>query len=173
MKGLISIDPGVRRCGVALFVDERLVRAGLVSLTAAAAEEGDAECCNALAGAVTGFPGRIPYLTDIVVEFPKVYPAAQQKGDQNDLLRLAAVAGACMTRVTVFGERRFVFPREWKGTIDPDAFIERRIKPALAAEEHARIELPSAKSLSHNVYDAIGIGLWALGRLEPKRVFPR
>ncbi|NOJ83830.1 hypothetical protein [Myxococcus xanthus] len=68
--------------------------------------------------------------------------------------------------------RRSVYPRDWKGSLDADAFIE-RIKQRIDAAEHLRVELPSYSSLHHNVWDAIGIGLHALGRLAPHRVFPR
>ncbi|WP_246137120.1 hypothetical protein [Myxococcus llanfairpwllgwyngyllgogerychwyrndrobwllllantysiliogogogochensis] len=108
----------------------------------------------------------------LVIEMPRVYSAAHQKGDQNDLIQLAGVVGMLGGYLPNVASRRSVYPRDWKGTVDADAFIE-RIKQRLSPVEHLRVELPSATSLHHNVWDAIGIGLHALGRLAPRRVFPR
>jgi hypothetical protein len=63
-----------------------------------------------------------------------------------------------------------VQPRQWKGTVDKDVMIE-RIKTSLDLSEMKNVCLPKAKGLHHNVWDAIGIGLWASGRLSAKRVF--
>ncbi|MCP3060953.1 hypothetical protein LXT21_19390 [Myxococcus sp. K38C18041901] len=117
-----------------------------------------------------------PRLSDaphqLIIELPRVYSAAHQKGDQNDLIQLAGVVGMLGGLLPSVASRRSVYPRDWKGTLDADAFIE-RIKQRLDATEHLRVELPATSSLHHNVWDAIGIGLHALGRLAPRRVFPR
>ncbi len=108
----------------------------------------------------------------LVIELPRVYAASHQKGDQNDLIQLAGVVGMLGGSLPGIASRRSIYPRDWKGSLEPDAFIE-RIKQRLDAAEHLRVELPSASSLHHNIWDAIGIGLHALGRLGPRRVFPR
>lgn len=171
MKWLVSIDPGLPACGVAVY-DEAgaLMRAALVRNIA----EADADLprrWQKMALSVSEWIGKRPLATELVVEMPQIYRTAQQKGDQNDLVNLAGVVSAVCT--LVFAEKaRIVYPREWKGTLDPDAMVE-RIKGRLKPEEHARVQLPTAASLQHNVWDGIGIGLHAFGRLEPKRVFPR
>lgn len=108
----------------------------------------------------------------LIVEVPRIYPAAQQKGDQNDLIAVAGVAYAC---AGAFGWIPFenvqqVYPREWKGTIDADTTIA-RVKERLAAGDAVPDACP--ESLEHNVYDAIGIGLWSVGRFDRKRVIVR
>lgn len=108
----------------------------------------------------------------LVIELPRVYAAAHQKGDQNDLIQLAGTVGMLGGFLPGVSSRRSIYPRDWKGSLDADAFIE-RIKQRLDAAEHLRVELPSTSSLQHNVWDAIGIGLHALGRLAPHHVFPR
>ncbi|WP_237077344.1 hypothetical protein [Myxococcus xanthus] len=108
----------------------------------------------------------------LVIELPRVYAASHQKGDQNDLIQLAGVVGMLGGSLLGIDSRRSIYPRDWKGSLDADAFIE-RIKQRLNAAEHLRVELPATSALHHNVWDAIGIGLHALGRLAPRRVFPR
>jgi hypothetical protein len=65
------------------------------------------------------------------------------------------------------------FPRDWKGTVDPDAVCIPRIKERLSATEHQKVQLPGAEDLAHNVWDGVGVGLKCLGRFEPRRVFAK
>ena len=155
---MISIDPGVNGCGVAVFRDD-----------------------GSLERAFYARPSRIElglffteYSRGVVrIEFPRIYRAASQKGDQNDLMQLARVAGRLEAWAQDAGHTvELVYPRDWKGTLDGDAMVE-RIKERLTDYERNFVQLPSAKSLGHNVYDGIGIGLQALGRLEPRKVIPR
>jgi hypothetical protein len=96
-----------------------------------------------------------------------VYPGPQQKGDQNDLIAVATVVGAVCA-----GNRwesiRLVEPREWKGTIKKAIFAE-RIEGRLTTQEKETVLLPGNKKLALDVWDAVGIGLFDLGRLGPKR----
>lgn len=166
-RDVLAVDPGIRGCGVALFQDGQLDRAQYV-------ENPCRRGCSlveirAMAEAVAGAQFSVARLT-LALEFPRVYPGPQQKGDQNDLLPLAGIVSA-LAAMYPLAQVRHYFPRDWKGTIDPDVLIE-RVKARLSPEEHARVELPRA-SLAHNVYDACGIGLHALGRLAPKKVFAR
>lgn len=61
-----------------------------------------------------------------------------------------------------------VYPDEWKGGTSKAAtkvyVVEQRVKGILSPEEWERIEWPSANSKRHNVADAVGLGLFALGR---------
>jgi hypothetical protein len=61
-----------------------------------------------------------------------------------------------------------VVPQAWKGRLRKDAMTE-RIRGRLSPDELAllaALELPPSKE--HNVLDAIGLVLWASGRLERK-----
>lgn len=101
-------------------------------------------------------------LSHFVVELPQVYVGARQKGDQNDLIQLAAVVGAlCMAFEGV--PQRVYLPAEWKRQVPKNIMNERAL---------ARLEPPEAenitsrrKSLRHNVLDAVAIGLKFHGRL--------
>ncbi|MCP3163313.1 hypothetical protein [Myxococcus qinghaiensis] len=175
----VSIDPGLRHCGVAVFAVPEHERASLLAAGLPKNPERQDGELSLASWAAMAFAVREwlrPRVGDepfqLVIEMPRVYAAAHQKGDQNDLIQLAGVVGMLGGFLTNVASRRSVYPREWKGTVDADAFIE-RIKQRLDAVEHLRVELPSAASLHHNVWDAIGIGLHALGRLAPRRIFPR
>ncbi|WP_223782919.1 hypothetical protein [Myxococcus sp. AS-1-15] len=176
---LVSIDPGLRHCGVAVFdvlMGERatLLAAGLPKNPTR--QDGELSLASWASMALAVREWLRPRMSDaplqLVIELPRVYSAADQKGDQNDLIQLAGVVGMLGGLLPNVASRRSVYPRDWKGTVDADAFIE-RIKQRLDATEHLRVEMPTASSLHHNVWDAIGIGLHALGRLAPHRVFPR
>lgn len=165
MSTLVTIDPGLRHCGLAVFRDGVLRAAYLVRLGADDAQTAAARFALATqVFSLAGHPDRL------VIELPRIYPAARQKGDQNDLIQLATVAGAVVGRVLA-RHVEFIYPRTWKGTINADVMTE-RITERLTADESTRVEKCPA-SLSHNVYDAIGIGLHVLGRLEPRRVIAR
>ncbi|NTX15501.1 hypothetical protein HUA76_32505 [Myxococcus sp. CA056] len=175
----VSIDPGLRHCGVAVFdapLHERatLLAAGLPKNPEHQGGELSLASWASMAFAVREWlrsrVGDEPF--QLILEMPRVYAAAHQKGDQNDLIQLAGVVGMLGGFLPNVASRRSVYPRDWKGTVDADAFIE-RIKQRLDAAEHLCVELPSAATIHHNVWDAIGIGLHTLGRLAPRRVYPR
>lgn len=135
---LVTIDPG-NNSGIAVWEERILVQAYLVLDSAPSAH-----CLGA----------------ETVVEIPKIYPVGKGKGDPNDLIRVAFVAG----RITA-GAAKVVrlYPYEWKGQVDPD-ILEARILGLLTREEFALVpRLPD--SLRHNVTDAIGIGLFHLDRM--------
>jgi hypothetical protein len=138
---VICIDPGVKACGLAKFVGDRLV------YTCYAPRE-DIRTCN-------------PWLDELIIEMPRIYPGSgQQKGDLNDLLDLAAVVG--FLEGVLGGRTTRVFPAQWKGQV-PKKIMTARILGKLSVEE--RNTIVSAGSKTHNIVDAIGIGLWKLGRL--------
>lgn len=114
---------------------------------------------------------------DILVwEWPHVYQRERSHADPADLLALAAVGGA----VAAVAESlwpglvvKTVEPGEWSGQVpknktgDPWASPRgRRIHERLTATERALVPR------SHDALDAVGIGLHALGRFAPRRVFP-
>jgi hypothetical protein len=138
MARLVSIDPG-NNTGIAVWEDGRMVQAYLVQDSAPSA---------ACLGAET------------VVEIPRIYPTGKGKGDPNDLIQVAYVAG----RISAGASRVVkVYPYQWKGQVDQE-ILERRILERLTQWELREIpRLP--KSTLHNVTDAVGIGLWYLKRM--------
>lgn len=110
----------------------------------------------------------------LVVEWPQFYGGRAARGDANDLLPLAALDGALaasFSGATVIAVR----PHQWKGSVPKPAsargkyIIRYRVQVRLSEEERRRITWPTAGKLSWDVADAIGIGLWHLGRFDRKR----
>lgn len=152
MTDVLSIDPGVHRVGLALFEDQGLAFAAMFP--------------------VPDGPFDYPRAPRVLLEVPRIYPASRQKGDPNDLLALARIVGRLQEHYLAAGaDVELVEPRTWKGTLPKEAMTE-RIRGRLSAAERARVA-PVARSLEHNVLDAVGIGLHALGRLSPRKVVPR
>ncbi len=107
-----------------------------------------------------------PRHAELVIEIPQVYRAALSKGDPNDLIKVAVQAGRWIERAKLRGWGvREVHPTTWKGQI-PKEIHHARIENALLADERARASsaLSLPKSKRHNALDAIGLGLFHLGR---------
>jgi hypothetical protein len=165
---ILAIDPGCRGCGCALFEGTTLYRADYVE--SGFGRGNDVVNALSMANQVRAWiPMWSRYEDRLFIEVPRVYPAARQKGDQNDLIALTLVVGAIVGRFD--GKATQYFPRDWKGTLNGDDFIK-VIQGKLTPEERPSVTLP-AKSLQHNVWDAVGIGLKAVGRLEPKKVYAK
>jgi hypothetical protein len=99
------------------------------------------------------------------IESQVIYP--HSKADPNDILTLAREAGRVAGSCAAAGATvRWVKPAEWKGQLPKDV-CHRRVRALLTDEERAILTrdcrgMPASKR--HNVLDAVGIGLWALGR---------
>ena len=107
----------------------------------------------------------VPWECDeAIVELPQVYP--RSKVDPNDLIVLAASAGRARQAIG-WAKSSFVLPREWKKTLAKDTMLV-RIVEALTDEERRvffRVKDKLPEEAHGNIIDAIGIGLWKLGRL--------
>lgn len=169
----VAIDAGKRGCGVAVFEGNRL---------ALAAYPQDKDYCDdseakrwethkytaeAAMGVIYSALGPIPAAWESVIEFPRIYRGRELEKDQNDLLDLAAVATRLCAGLTAPNcPVRFVHVSDWKGQLDKDEAWH-HMQKALSPDEmriykDAVKDLP--KKLHHNVQDAIGIGLWTVGR---------
>ncbi len=137
---MISVDPGVHGSGVAFWFAGRL-------------------------SAVRYYkPSEISSVLSVVIECPQIYPGVKSKGNPNDLIKLAFEAGRIIGLFNPV-ELRVIKPRDWKGTIKKEAMLK-RILSKLTEEELAIVKAANIpKAVEHNVLDAIGIGLWHLGRL--------
>lgn len=170
----ISIDPSINALGWAAWVRQQdgrqeLVGAGLVRsqagwrilTTTERASLMIEDLMRQLAGVVRDLA---QHQLGLIIEVPQVYAATRgSKGDPNDLILLAQVIGGITARFHgLTATCRTVKPREWKGNTPKDCTKE-RAQARLSAMETMRIVLPTS-SLEHNVWDAIGIGLWATGR---------
>ena len=155
---MLAIDPGINGCGVAEFDNGVLGCAYYVPATERAQAYSSRRAYD-MAAKVMAYRRESSPLVEGWVEWPQVYRAGRSKGDPNDLLLVAGVAGALGFNS--------VLPAEWKGQL-PKEVVMQRVKAALSYYELGCVELP-AKSLQHNVWDAIGIGLFACGRFNPRR----
>ena len=146
---VLGVDPGKHCMGWALR-DQTILQAGL----ARTQEKKLGFCVQDL---ISQLPGGADL---VVVELPRIYPY-ERRIRVNDLLDLAAVAGACAS----VGPLEFVYPASWKGQVPKD-ISHGRILAALSPQERAAVDrdlAPIPKSLQHNVLDAIGIVQWRTG----------
>ncbi len=168
---LVSIDPGKRGCGCALWQDGELRAAAYVP-TLNSLEQEMANIVGSMSCAVEDWIDDLPTglvsIQSLVVEYPQTYGGRASRGDANDLVAVALVAGAivgCYSHLPI----KLILPAEWKGQIPKKTKhgtnpIELRCKKKLSALEVSKIALPSRAALAHNVWDAVGIGLYYLGR---------
>lgn len=162
---MISIDPGRKSLAWARWVGAHLVQCGLARTKA-----------TDLSAAAYDLAHQVPDLGAgldrlVTVEEMVHYPAkgrtdARHRADAiaADLLDLQAIGGyvAGYLRAPV----RWIPARSWKGQV-PKEVTERRVGAILTRPERdilatACVGLP--QGLRHNVIDAVGIGLFALGR---------
>ncbi len=156
---LISIDPGLRGCGAALWSDTG-------ELLSAEYLKGSDVLQSALAWKAMASTVKVwvaafaPDAKCLAIELPRTYGGRAAKGDANDLIQLAAVVGGIVTRLGL--ETVVYLPDHWKGQC-PKSVTKERVDAKLSDAEKARIAWPAA-SLRHNVIDGIGIGLHHLRR---------
>lgn len=180
MSLLLAVDPSINAPGVALFRDGVLHAAVALKPTVGLVDR--AARCSAVAyeildwylGQVGGgiCAGTTHASLTLAVEWPQVYTAGKSKGDPNDLIGLA---GVCSAVAAVCRAPRVLsyLPGDWcklpKVYKHGDAFVSirgERIMSRLSSAERALVPR------SHDAVDAVGIGLHALGRLAPRRVYP-
>jgi hypothetical protein len=163
---LISIDPGINGCGVAYFIDKHLVMAQYVKNPAAKHSDPGFRAFSMARAVLSG--DTYTEGDELVLEYPQIY-RGPRANNPNNLLTLALVDGALMG---LFRQEAILYlPHAWKGSVDPDECVK-RVQARLSAVETACVVLP-AKSLAHNLWDAVGIGLFHLGRFNPRRVYER
>lgn len=145
---ILTIDPAVHMCALAMFGDDH-------TLT---------WCAYVPSGKRPVLP-RVD-IAEVVLERPKVYPKAKSV-DPNDLIRVAQaggwMAGACAPQAILTE----VEPATWKGQI-PKAVHSARMQKVLSPAEMRAIIIGSqyvADSLQHNIWDAVGLGLWRTRRM--------
>lgn len=167
---LVAFDPGLLHPAVAVFDRGVLVGASRVRLPGSLKKEDDGERARVIAELTFAYVvertrGAVP--STLVVERPKVYPVGRSEGDPADLIAITLVAGAVIGRLSGPGLAALApIPSDWIGAIpkaktgDPrksprGSLIMRRLTPS----ELALVEL------SHDAFDACGLGMHALGRL--------
>ena len=152
---LVSLDPGLRGCGVAWWNVYGELRH--VAYIRNPEKTGDGPRAWTGYERVCLWDKRTDYF---ISEVPQVYRAGASKGDPDDLLQLAGVVGVFSALMSA-DVRIGVKPREWKGQVPKDVHHKRLLKE-LNYLETTMIEEAAPPSLRHNVLDAVGIGLWWL-----------
>lgn len=107
-----------------------------------------------------------------LIERMQIYKHGQRgkNATHEDLLRVTTVAGGAAGVIAAFGGAVEIRkPREWKGTMDGDAFCK-RVERRLDENERALLAASCPPFLRHNVLDAIGLAILNSGRLERRRV---
>lgn len=173
-RWVLAVDPGIRGCGVALFRAGLLAEAAYVKNSYKSGNRAT-EAASMAKDVVDWLGDTIDELDELAVEWPQIYVSqlragkGKKKADPNDLLALCGIDAALAALFKV--STKSYQPHEWKGGVDKDPHhlrIEGRLQPSeLRVASEARED---AGSLEHNVMDAIGIGLFHLGRLERRRV---
>lgn len=140
MPVILAIDPG-EWTGSAVFTDGFLTDCGVTRY----------------------HPAMLSCASLIVVELPcwrKHSPA-----DPNDLITLARKVGRIEERASeCFIPIELVTPSTWKGSV-PKRIHNKRVLDALSAKECEVVDaVKCAPSVKHNMIDAIGLGLWRVGR---------
>lgn len=167
---LISIDPGLRASGCAMWRDGLLERAALVSSLSESAAT--CEAVLTMVREVAQWVDDVGWSSDlrVICEYPRTYGGRASRGDANDLIAVALVSGALVNEFSGATASRLVLPQEWKGSA-PKSATEARAREDLSRDELARVKLPRGARAAENVWDAVGIGLWALRKLG--RRWPR
>ena len=148
---LLAVDPSTRATGWALYQDGLLVQAGVIK----------ARGLEDMIARVRAHP--FPEVETLVVEYPQIYLRKRAKGDPNDQIKVALVAGA-VAGVVSCQQTLFKTPHDWKGS-RPKIVDNPYTLRLLAPSERAVIEgcgVPA--SLLDNVLDAAGLGLATLRR---------
>ncbi len=162
----IGIDPGVRECGVAIETSDawprygigRIVRSAFIVRSSAPTLH---ERAIHMAHTVTH--GRMHELVEIsvCVEGQQVYPSERSKGDPNDMIKVAIVAGAMLGALAthaVVVASALPLPRQWKGNTPKAIHHERLARDFPHWVEPVAADTP--KSLQHHVWDAVGLLEW-------------
>lgn len=156
---LVSIDPGVHHCGLAIWEFGALIWAGLVK-----GEHKDrpwllADELNNVLDSFNCSPDHV------VIEKPGTVGGRAIRGDTNDLIALGITVGGILFTLDVSGccTIDLVTPSQWKGQLPKDKSQARSIGK-LSSDEISRIEVPKNKARATDVWDAVGIGLWTLKR---------
>ncbi len=160
----LAIDPSLSCSGWALFGDGTLLDCGIVPTTTRETYHARIRALSAeLYNRVSALRNRI---NDVVIEWPVVYEGAARKGRPEDLMWLAAVAGAALAVVTPEARLTLVTPSEWKGQVEKKIHNDRVLKRLAKNELDTLDNRVNITLLRHNAIDAIGIGLKFLGRME-------
>ena len=147
---VLSIDPGLRKCGCALWSPDGTLRR---AWTAKVKGKGRGPAAwSKMVGAIYLSPD----ISVLVCEQMQVY--REQRTNADDLLELTGVLGALSWRFRS-SEMYGFKPGEWKGQV-PKHVMQKRLEKRQTKEELDQVE----KGCTHDAWDAIGIGAFYFRR---------
>lgn len=172
---LLSIDPSFTSTGWALFIDNRLEGCGYVATSPKLTKP---ERIQHIVFKIRQEldAGYGSHLDALIIETPKIYPRSRSKGDPNKIAPLFAIVGALIASFS-FDDCRLIYPSGWKGKTDKVVMfgrilanlgdVEKKIfkKEVFTSRSRSSIDKIGATSRAGDALDAIGLGLWHLGRL--------
>jgi len=157
--GLHRIDPLFTEARGTRGYDDLAIDPGTHTGWAVFNEDGALKACG-----IGEPPFPSPYRR-VVIELPQVYPTSPVP--PNDLVTLAFLAGR-YAGAAAGAEVFTVFPHTWKGNLSK-AVCAARVKERLSREERVVVEkclVQVPEKQRHNVWDAIGIGLFAFRQVK-------
>lgn len=173
---ILTLDPGKRLCGCSLF------HPGSRDLYAASLVQGPTtfegpEQWGRMALAVQEWADyKLGEFRVSQVVFERMGARGTDTPSKTLIIQELLAVGVWVCALFPEAEHTALFPHEWEGALkrtgETDPIVD-RVKSRLSKRELGRVELPSAKSLQHNVWDSVGIGLKFLGRFEPRKVISR
>lgn len=152
MSALLAIDPGLKTVGWAYFEGRELRACGLSR--ARSADPGEAAAAHR---------ANLEHFYELRVEVvaERMEHRARRRGQRpvppQDLIDVNLIAGH-------LGATRWYLPRQWKGSVPKEIHQTHHILPKLSDTEKKLVLSVKPASLRHNAIDAVGIGLYRLGR---------
>lgn len=165
-NGILSVDPGVKATGIAIFEHKKLVHCDVVRPFVVLNQlKNLADIVENVAKQWEHHMGGLIHPEVLIVERPQIYQQAMLKGDPNDLIPLAVLAGMLWER---FKPQNVILPlpKEWKGQVPKNIHIKKTIANLSKQEKDLMVDalLRVPEYLRHNGYDAIGLGRWYITR---------
>lgn len=180
----IALDPAIRSAGIALYRAGQLVAASAVKLPADTDADMGARCLEMAESLARWVIRHDATPRALVFEWPQVYTVAKSKGSPNDLIPLAGVGmalagilglGVAARNVTL--EVITFRAGEWAPAAGKKSTKVSEFETSMRTKRVMRRLSPGEREAiagikSHDALDAVGIGLHALDRLEPLKVYP-
>jgi hypothetical protein len=184
---LLAIDPGTNSPGVALFDAGGLRAAHALEIPSGWAALADGQRWLAVGCEIVAWTRNASGLVVIdcvVFERPQWYARAKSKGDPNQLAGVAGVA-ANVTGRLMPGTVHSPKPAEWIGQLPKTCPVCKANKKKCLECKGSAWATPRGRFIrsrltpdelalvpdQNDAIDAVGLGLFALGRLKPRKVY--
>jgi hypothetical protein len=146
MSTSLSIDPGVKDTGFALFEGGRLVDCGVLSF------KGRTDDFNEVIAFYQSELADMRDMASLILCERMQFRFGNERANPQRIIDLNLLAGA-------LGRDIWVKPQEWKGSVPKDVH-NRRVLSKLPDSEVAHLMACAPRSKVHNAIDAVGIYMW-------------